>query len=84
MFPNYYSLKMFRNQRLPCDVNVLNSHAQVNLQQLCHKTAEVIMADCVDKQSITNSSSIKLLCKWRFGGSSGHSLHKQKFGSAEE
>jgi hypothetical protein len=84
MFPSYYTLKKFRNQRLPSDVNVSDSHAQVNLQQLCIKTAEVIMADCVDKQSITNSSSIKLLCKWGFDGSSGHSLYKQKFGSPEQ
>lgn len=68
---------------MPSDITVSDSHAQVNLQQLCNKTAEVLV-DCVEKQLITNSSSVKLLCKWGFDGSSGHSLNKQRFGSAEQ
>lgn len=53
-FSSYYALMKFRNQRLPKEIIVSDSHAQVNLQELCNKTAEIIIGDCIDKQLLTN------------------------------
>lgn len=74
-FPSYHVLTQTKQQYLPSEITVSEISAQVELQPLLEKTVDSILKI---SNNILNSS-LKLICKWGFDGSSGHSFYKQKF-----
>ncbi|CAH1998142.1 unnamed protein product [Acanthoscelides obtectus] len=78
--PSYKELQKTKNAILPSQFIITEISAEVDLQELLQKTAESIL-------EITNFEErdcrIKVICKWGFDGSSGHSQYKQKFSDLE-
>lgn len=75
-FPSVYSLRMMKNHFLPSDIQVTDTSAEIYLQDLLNSTAKSILHLVNNNENIGN---LKLVCKWGFDGSSGHSIYKQKF-----
>ncbi|CAH0562943.1 unnamed protein product [Brassicogethes aeneus] len=78
-FPSYRSLLTTKNKYLPAHISVTETSAEVDLQELLEKTTISILN--ISNLSKCQTSDLKLICKWGFDGSSGHSLYKQKFAS---
>lgn len=74
-FPSLYAINQVKNALLPSSINVSETSAEVDVQELVQKTAESI-AKVTD---LKEGKQVKLTCKWGFDGSSGHSQYKQKF-----
>ncbi|CAH1973695.1 unnamed protein product [Acanthoscelides obtectus] len=63
------------------DISVKNiCYSEVDLQELVQKTAESIL-EIINFEE--RDCRIKVICKWGFDGSSGHSQYKQKFSDLE-
>lgn len=77
-FPSYRALLEKKNEYIPSKITVTEVFAEVDLQELLHKTVDGILKlpDIDDKFSC---NQLKLQCKWGFDGSAGHSVYKQKF-----
>lgn len=75
-FPSYHALVQTKQLYLPTNINVTEISAEINLQEVLEKTASSILNILTTDQL---NSRLKLICKWGFDGSSGHSLYKQKF-----
>lgn len=76
-FPSYYALLQTKKDYLPKKLTVTQISADVDLQNLLNKTVDSILK--IENVNIESRSDLKLVCKWGFDGSSGHSLYKQKF-----
>lgn len=74
-FPSFHILNQFRNQYFPSNITVTELSAEVDLQEILERTTESILKVA----HIEHTGNLKLICKWGFDGSSGHSLYKQKF-----
>lgn len=77
-FPSYHILKQTKIKYLPKNIEVNEVSAKVDLQEILEKTTESIL-NKTDVNIFSNSTNLKLQCKWGFDGSSGHSVYKQKF-----
>lgn len=76
-FPSYNRLVKEKQKYIPKTITVTETSAEVNLQELLQKTVESILN--ILKCTIESNSNLKLICKWGFDGSAGHSTYKQKF-----
>jgi hypothetical protein len=74
-FPSVKVLRQMKRSFLPSSISVTEISAEVELQDLLNVTTDSILK-MVD---IENTTNLKLICKWGFDGSSGHSIYKQKF-----
>jgi len=74
-FPSLKVLREMKRSFLPSTISVTEISAKVNLQCLLDKTIESILK----MVTLCNSTELRLICKWGFDGSSGHSTYKQKF-----
>ncbi|XP_050308009.1 uncharacterized protein LOC126744581 isoform X1 [Anthonomus grandis grandis] len=79
-FPSYRALLQTKKKYLPNNITVTEISAEVGLQELLQKTTDSILN--ISNLNICQVFNLKLICKWGFDGSSGHSLYKQKFESA--
>lgn len=75
-FPSLYQLNKTKNFLLPSLITVTETSAEVNLQELLQLTARSIINVATLEEG---SDNFKLVCKWGFDGSSGHSQYKQIF-----
>lgn len=78
LLPSLYALKQEKQKIIPKPISASETAATVDLQQLMNCTASSIMKDI----SLEASTAVKLVCKWGFDGSSGHSMYKQTFSEA--
>ncbi|CAH2012739.1 unnamed protein product [Acanthoscelides obtectus] len=69
-----------KNAILPSQFIITEISAEVGLQELLQKTAESIL-EIINFEE--RDCRIKVICKWGFDGSSGHSQYKQKFSDLE-
>lgn len=76
-FPSYRCLLKTKKEYLPINIAVTETSAEVDLQELLQKTTDSILK--ISNINSYNECTLKLICKWGFDGSSGHSLYKQKF-----
>lgn len=79
-FPSYRSLLTTKNKYLPDHISVTEISAEVQLQELLEKTTVSILN--ISDLTKCQTGDLKLMCKWGFDGSSGHSQYKQKFASS--
>lgn len=79
LLPSLYALKKEKEKIIPKQVSASETSAEVDLQDLMNCTSLSIM----QQLSVESSRTVKLVCKWGFDGSSGHSTYKQKFSEAE-
>ena len=79
-FLSYRCLLTTKNKYLPDHISVTELSAEVRLQELLEKTTVSILN--ISDLTKCHTSDLKLICKWGFDGSSGHSQYKQKFASA--
>jgi len=77
-FPSLYSLNVTKNSLLPTNMTVDDISASVNLLELLELTVQSI----IKIVRLEGSNELKLVCKWGFDGSSGHSQYKQTFTNA--
>lgn len=77
-FPSYRQILQTKNNYLPSNIAVSDISAEVDLQSLLNKTVNSIL-NISDLKMFHSRSNLKLICKWGFDGSSGHSLYKQTF-----
>lgn len=78
-FPSMYKIKKYRNDLLPKNINISESGAEVDLQELLNNTVHSILKIIKDDGNVKNNISLTLICKYGFNGSSGHSIYRQKF-----
>ncbi|CAH1963231.1 unnamed protein product [Acanthoscelides obtectus] len=76
----YKELQKTKNAIIPSQFIITEISAEVDLQELLQKTAESILETMNFEE---RDCRIKVICKWGFDGSSGHSQYKQKFSDLE-
>lgn len=74
-----FQLKHAKNAILPSKINLTDTSAEVDLQELLQKTTESILK----LTDVDSQKRLKLICKWGMDGSSGHSQYKPKFSNKE-
>lgn len=78
-FPSLYKISQEKHALLPTSITANETSAYVDLNDLVQTTAQRLIKVANLEGS---SNKLKLVCKWGFDGSSGHSQHKQKFSNA--
>jgi len=83
-FPSWYVINKTKKTFLPSKITTSEISAVVQLQDLLDKTVDSIVKVI---EPILNQPSLpasaKLVCKWGFDGSGGHSAYKQAFTDAK-
>lgn len=84
LFPSYEKILKFKTLRYPNNIyiDIDETYAEVDLQSLLDNTASSILE--LQKEWIENclgktENNLRLIGKWGFDGSTGHSEYKQKF-----
>ncbi|XP_030755994.1 uncharacterized protein LOC115882218 [Sitophilus oryzae] len=76
--PSLYAVNQARNILLPSIIIVTETSAEVDLQVLLNLTSKSI----IELINLNENKELKLICKWGFDGSSGHSQYKKVFTDA--
>lgn len=83
IFPSYAKVLNAKKACYPTEINVTESMAEVNLQNLLDHTAKrlCMVQENVLIQELSNDifPSLEMFHKWGFDGSSNHAMYKQTF-----
>ncbi|XP_046384825.1 uncharacterized protein LOC124155152 [Ischnura elegans] len=77
IYPNYERVKKAKKVTYPEGITIEEEKCEVDLQSLLNHTASRIISFIVQSGKEISASTCKLICKWGFDGSSGHSRYKQ-------
>lgn len=81
VLPTYQDLLSAKKKCYPADVIVTDNLAEVKIQSLLDHTASRIIeySESRDPTDLGNINNLRLIGKWGFDGSTGHSEYKQIF-----